>query len=545
MKKVFYKAWLLTVLVAVIAAVCVGAMFSDSAPYSLTGGLSQPVWYCANGEKVSFPHTPEHNSAGRIYTILGEINNEDVIIVKCNFDKISASVDGEEIYSASVAKLGRLSTVVGNYRAFIPMKEQYANKKLSLHIVPRRSAYTVSVKDISLGTMEAYAVTEFTDNLLSLLIGLVLILMAVVSLGVWLCCKLSKNMRLYTNLDDFLYIMLTSLTLGVWIISYVHIFELLNGRMAFTGIINYISFMMIPFCVSGLLMALANKRNKFINFVHYAVGLIFVLQIALFMTGVCDLSDSLLISHGICVFVMGEIVYLIIKGITSKTPAAKKLALPAYACIIALCAVAIVMYVMDKEWMIYVCIALCILMATMFGESAGGLYHLIKENIKTEEFRRHAFTDALTGLSSRYSYETHIEKLKSEPLDDNFTVVVMDLNKLKATNDTYGHAAGDEIIKGAAMCINDAFSHLGTCYRTGGDEFVVFTVCDEAVLMQAFEHFDAMVGAWKGDIIDSFRVSYGWVSSRDNRACSVEELIKIADDQMYEVKRGYYINAKK
>lgn len=47
----------------------------------------------------------------------------------------------------------------------------------------------------------------------------------------------------------------------------------------------------------------------------------------------------------------------------------------------------------------------------------------------------------------------------------------MDLNGLKHINDHFGHSAGDELIIGAARCIERAFAGYGECYRIGGDEF--------------------------------------------------------------------------
>ena len=56
-------------------------------------------------------------------------------------------------------------------------------------------------------------------------------------------------------------------------------------------------------------------------------------------------------------------------------------------------------------------------------------------------------------------------------LQPNFIYVFADVNGLKYINDNLGHAAGDELIKGAASCLDNAFSKYGTVYRMGGDEF--------------------------------------------------------------------------
>ncbi|MBR5705734.1 MAG: diguanylate cyclase, partial [Deltaproteobacteria bacterium] len=56
---------------------------------------------------------------------------------------------------------------------------------------------------------------------------------------------------------------------------------------------------------------------------------------------------------------------------------------------------------------------------------------------------------------------------------EDLAVFSIDVNGLKTVNDSLGHDAGDELIRGAADCISAAFGQTGKCYRTGGDEFVV------------------------------------------------------------------------
>lgn len=55
------------------------------------------------------------------------------------------------------------------------------------------------------------------------------------------------------------------------------------------------------------------------------------------------------------------------------------------------------------------------------------------------------------------------------------TVIMMDVNGLKTVNDSCGHMAGDELIIGAAKCIQTSMGEYGKVYRVGGDEFYART----------------------------------------------------------------------
>ena len=86
-----------------------------------------------------------------------------------------------------------------------------------------------------------------------------------------------------------------------------------------------------------------------------------------------------------------------------------------------------------------------------------------------------AYVDVLTGLQNKHSYVDLEEQLNrrievGEKIE--FAVVVLDINGLKATNDTKGHNKGDELIINGAKRVTEVFTH-SPVFRIGGDEFVV------------------------------------------------------------------------
>ena len=89
--------------------------------------------------------------------------------------------------------------------------------------------------------------------------------------------------------------------------------------------------------------------------------------------------------------------------------------------------------------------------------------------------REKANRDALTGVKSKHAYaerENEVNEGIAAGTEKGFSIVVCDVNGLKTINDTLGHAAGDRLIKDAAMEICNIFVH-SPVFRYGGDEFVV------------------------------------------------------------------------
>ena len=162
---------------------------------------------------------------------------------------------------------------------------------------------------------------------------------------------------------------------------------------------------------------------------------------------------------------------------------------------------------------------------------------VIKERLEKEKLIYTSNTDELTRCFNRRAYENDIKELR---LSDEWVYISVDLNGLKRANDSYGHAAGDELICAAAHCMRDSFHKYGKVYRIGGDEFAVIITENTDQFHDVLRSFDFNVANWHGEFVDSMTVSYGWVFSTERNWDSVYEISKVADARMYESKERYY-----
>ena len=114
----------------------------------------------------------------------------------------------------------------------------------------------------------------------------------------------------------------------------------------------------------------------------------------------------------------------------------------------------------------------------------------------------------------------------------------IDLNGLKIVNDTKGHAAGDELIKGCADCLALTLRQKGKVYRTGGDEFMaIIHTADPGKLREMIREKAA---EWHGIYSDQITMSIGYAAARDYCNATVDELERLADANMYAEKEKYY-----
>ncbi|SHK46215.1 diguanylate cyclase (GGDEF) domain-containing protein/HDIG domain-containing protein [Fibrobacter sp. UWEL] len=113
-------------------------------------------------------------------------------------------------------------------------------------------------------------------------------------------------------------------------------------------------------------------------------------------------------------------------------------------------------------------------MATFIRETSFELEEInSKLQVYNQQLKGIASTDSLTGLENRLSFDNLLKKIDSDRNPSDWVMLMIDVNGLKYTNDTFGHLAGDALIVAAAQTITDAFGASGHCFRIGGDEFVV------------------------------------------------------------------------
>jgi diguanylate cyclase (GGDEF)-like protein len=101
---------------------------------------------------------------------------------------------------------------------------------------------------------------------------------------------------------------------------------------------------------------------------------------------------------------------------------------------------------------------------------------LRQELAELEGYRNLAYRDTLTGLWNRRYFEERLgEEISLGSRDSwrRFSLLILDINDLKRTNDYVGHAAGDLVIKRAGSFLKTRLREHDVCCRIGGDEFAV------------------------------------------------------------------------
>lgn len=167
------------------------------------------------------------------------------------------------------------------------------------------------------------------------------------------------------------------------------------------------------------------------------------------------------------------------------------------------------------------------------------LCFFIETAMTREKEKKHlqnlSYVDSLTYAQNRNHFNEYLEKYKCKELH-LVGVIYLDLNGLKEINDKMGHLAGDTLIISASYVLQEIFAD--NSYRIGGDEFVVIE--QDVLESEFYSKYDKLLARMK-ELEISVATGYVWKENCSN----LTEILKEADQKMYEDKKRYYSIAQK
>jgi len=174
----------------------------------------------------------------------------------------------------------------------------------------------------------------------------------------------------------------------------------------------------------------------------------------------------------------------------------------------------------------------------MRSQLADQVHSLERVQDLTNEVYKLAALDPLTGLYNRRSGEQRLTEEISRAVryQRPLTILLIDLDGLKQTNDKLGHAAGDMVLKQFAERLQRAIRGSDLAVRLGGDEFMaLLPECRTEEVVHVLKRIEGLEVDYEGAKIPC-RFSRGWTDYRPGE--TAEELLKRADEALYSNKRA-------
>lgn len=157
------------------------------------------------------------------------------------------------------------------------------------------------------------------------------------------------------------------------------------------------------------------------------------------------------------------------------------------------------------------------------------------------KYKTEANTDTLTKLFNRRSFDNILEKAISLYHESNlyFSLVIIDLDDFKKLNDTYGHPAGDEVLRVFGRILQNNMRQEDSAFRYGGEEFAIIASGDKVENIRLFVDRIHKEAREKVIIFEDQKISFTFSAGLVciQKSFSKDDLISAADQALYHAKK--------
>jgi len=176
---------------------------------------------------------------------------------------------------------------------------------------------------------------------------------------------------------------------------------------------------------------------------------------------------------------------------------------------------------------------------TLSGYGIFFIMNLNKLIYSKKRFERLASHDELTGVTNRRTFMDNLNAL-IDSATYPWTLVFIDVDRLKQINDLYGHAKGDEVLFEIGETLKNFTRRNDLVARLGGDEFVLVLVGDKTKeTLQVMERIQVSLDEKREKLALELplSISYGMTTVTASNELNVKDIINEADERMYEQKK--------
>ncbi|OMP66290.1 sensor domain-containing protein [Domibacillus epiphyticus] len=170
---------------------------------------------------------------------------------------------------------------------------------------------------------------------------------------------------------------------------------------------------------------------------------------------------------------------------------------------------------------------------------------ITRQREEKEKMYKMAYYDGLTQLPNRYYFMEFVQnKISTNEESYSFSILFMDLDRFKVINETYGHKAGDRLLKAVAKRLGRIINHHGLIARYSGDEFLIFLKLDkeEKIARLVNELNASFLKPFRIDKQEIYMTAKTGISQFPKDGQHVDLLIKQADIALYHAKKNRIVD---
>lgn len=465
---------------------------------------------------------------------------------------VTVSLDGKAIYSYG-QDISASGHMLPKFMHFIRLPDDYHGKRIDIVMTAQENNAFSGITPILFGNYNDIVKHLVQSDRIALVIGIFLTTFGFILIILSPFFAFSRRKDLSIGFQG-----LQSIFMGVYILSYNDILWYLSDRPQFCTFIEYFSLFSMPAAILGFIVTANQVSTKKLVVSLFAINSAFtVITSTLHILNIVHICHFVPYLHILAIVegvtVIPTLIYHFIKNTRSDDAFVQK-NYSTYMLFLGLilfmsCAVVdIIKFNVLKFGSIGEATArinfmtvgafffiICLILNYFFHS-----IEYIHESSVQQRLEGLAYTDALTGLSNRARCELILASLQ-----DEYTIISIDLDYLKYTNDNYGHAEGDKLLSGFADILKKSFEDAQVIGRMGGDEFIaILPYIDEEkckarlkTLQDLMNHRSLNEGPIR------YSASYGYASSKDEKlgqTPTAQNVYLLADARMYSMKKQHH-----
>ncbi len=456
---------------------------------------------------------------------------------------VTVSIDGEPIHQYGQERIERNKTVGSGYLP-VDLPDDYAAKTLKLQFTVAENKAFSSFEPIRVYEWKNIYRIILTENRIPLFLGCFLTIFGLVT-----CCITFLAMLFSQKFTRILCISLFSVCIGLWTLCYYNVLLIFTMPLYTISLLEYLSLYLapIPLIIYMREDAFALKRPAICT-IYWVLFAVQLLATSVFLAlhtidlvhcaATLKYMQVLILCHLIFSAVVEFMNLRISRQLIHRLFLIGMLVLSGSVCY------DLVFYYFNRYLGIAISstkgiasVGLVIFIAMLLISFYLDMTQKMMQEKERDFLIKSAYTDELTQIHNRrycMEYMTRVREMENP----DYTVFCFDLNNLKTTNDTYGHAQGDILIRSAADVIINAFESHGIVARMGGDEFIAIAETNNP------EEISAMIREFRDNIAQKneeipdlhLSIAFGYASCSP-KEYNIEKIYQIADDLMYENKQ--------
>lgn len=470
-------------------------------------------YYIKDGEKtaVTLP-TVIHYTGEDAFVLYNDSLTQDAagmtLTVHGVQQGLKVSMGDRTLYEYSDVFFPRNDQMKAKYECdiLIPSDIQVGVLKISYE---KESSGNYTLSPFYIGNGNAAMLRHFTNSVIPVSLAFLFLVLSVIALGIAFYLHTAHiDKRRFVDTAIFLFIC------GLWVFTDTALIQIQSGNAPAVCTISFYAFMLLAVPMLYFIKHTTGMgKYRILDWLIRIFCLNALVQGILHLTLHIEFRDMLFITHLLLASGVGISVVLLVKEYRETEDRSIGMLLIGFTLLGSSGILAMALY-----WLLNIPfygtifeIGICLFVFIMIKSILMIMVENVQYRSEMQVYQRLLREDGMTGMESRQPFDDHLMDIQRNPVQyKDASLIFFKVNHLKKVNEESGHAAGDELILGAAKCISETFGEAGRCYRLQGDEFSVILEGSQIAKEEWFRRLDLAIQKFNRNNPNWLSIARGW-----------------------------------